>query len=243
MELSDPLEKGVSPKKQKRSNFFRRNMKKPYSPLTNNNVDDEIKEEKNSKEESEEDEEDWYTMQECPISANLVCPLVAAISRQDEEETIARINHKANKLYSQSKYSDAEVLFRLGKDIAERTYGSDHSDVIKAYDNIGRCCIAQGKYKEARQNYTTSMEWAQKLINTGNPKGPCLLVNAHVGMASVYLNMSNIKESEKHCVIATALAKSHFKDTDIKTVEPLEITAALYDRQGKYQESVVFYKN
>ena len=61
-----------------------------------------------------------------------------------------RLNDKVESLYQQGDYAGAIVIAKKTHQMAEREFGSDHSNVAASLNNLAEIYRAQGQYALAR---------------------------------------------------------------------------------------------
>jgi len=76
--------------------------------------------------------------------------------------------NRANLLYEQSRYDEAEARYRWVVNLLE-TKGSEPMALPHAYLNVAEICRFQGRYAEAEAFYTKALELARKEAGPDNP--------------------------------------------------------------------------
>jgi tetratricopeptide (TPR) repeat protein len=83
----------------------------------------------------------------------------------------------ADLLQDQSKYADAEQLFRLVVEMDQVAFGKDHPNAAVDYDNLARLLQKQGKYAEAEPLLRWATEIFQASFGPEDPKTLALKSN------------------------------------------------------------------
>jgi tetratricopeptide (TPR) repeat protein len=177
------------------------------------------------------------------ISDHILPHLLNSISKQDEAETIARLRNKAHRLllYDANAY-DAEIIFRLSKDVASRAYGNENIEVTQIIGEIGKCCIKQAKYKEAENMYFQKLKYSEDYLAVGHSDASKMVLDAHIGLITVYLNLNKLWDAEKHIKIAIAIAESQCKKNDQDIVEAYEMKGILHSMKGEYDNAIRIFR-
>jgi tetratricopeptide (TPR) repeat protein len=75
-----------------------------------------------------------------------------------------RLNDKVGSLYQQGDYAGAIVIAKKTHQMAEREFGSDHSNVAASLNNLAILYFVQMQYSQARPLYKRALEiWINAL--------------------------------------------------------------------------------
>jgi tetratricopeptide (TPR) repeat protein len=153
--------------------------------------------------------------------------------------TLAYAVHEvADVYYFQSKYEQAEPLYKRSLEISEKTLGKDHPSVATTLNNLAELYQAQGKYAEAEPLYKRSLEISEKTLGKDHPDVAATLNN----LAELYQAQGKYAEAAPLYkrsleIYEKTLGKDH---PDVATT--LNNLAELYQAQGKYAEAAPLYK-
>jgi tetratricopeptide (TPR) repeat protein len=71
---------------------------------------------------------------------------------------------RAEKLYSQKKYEEAEKLFDEVVHDRERTHGKDHENTLTSKDRLANTLYQQGKYPSAEKSYYQVVQGRERTL-------------------------------------------------------------------------------
>ena len=164
------------------------------------------------------------------ISAAL--PLAAQESRWNE------LNAQALQLYEQGKYTEAIPVEREALDVAEATFGEEHSTVAASAYLLATLYDKQGRYTEAEPLYKRAITIYKKSLGPDHPNVATVLNN----LARLYKEQGRYAEAEPLYKRALDIREKSLGPDHPTVAASLNNLAALYDDQGRYAEAEPLYK-
>ena len=88
---------------------------------------------------------------------------------RDHPEVARTLNGLATLYVSQSRYGDAEPLYRRSLAIREKALGSDHPDIAQLLNNMALLYLNQRRYPEVESVYQRSLAIREKALGRDHP--------------------------------------------------------------------------
>jgi tetratricopeptide (TPR) repeat protein len=82
----------------------------------------------------------------------------------------AQLTQAAAALHQQGRDLEAEPLAKRALDLAEKTFGPDHPEIVNALSNLGEVLRAQRRYAEAHAVFERALTMAEKTLGPDNPR-------------------------------------------------------------------------
>ncbi len=98
---------------------------------------------------------------------------------------------KANTLYQQRRYQEAEGVYKEALKVAEDTFGPDHPNVAISLNNLAELYISKGNYSEIEPLYKRALEIVEKALGPDHPDVAISLRN----LAELYYNQGRYAEA------------------------------------------------
>ena len=136
------------------------------------------------------------------VLAIAACP--GAISQTDNDfEALAR---QVDGLRDQGKYAEAVEITKRSLAFAERKFGTDHTHVATALNNIAELYRIQGRYAEAEPLYKRALDIREKALGPDHPDVGQSLND----LAALYASQGRYAEAEPLYKRGLAIAKRHW---------------------------------
>jgi CHAT domain-containing protein/Flp pilus assembly protein TadD len=140
------------------------------------------------------------------------------------------LNNLAELYRIQSKYSQAELLYKKALDCRKQLLGSEHSDVAESLNNLATLYYSQGKYSQAETKYLEAFElWKDTLGLLHSQTATCLN-----NIAEIYFYQGRYAEAEKLHLQVLDTRKFLFGEEHPQVFQTLTNLAAIYEAQGRY---------
>ena len=95
----------------------------------------------------------------------------------DHPDVAISLNDLANLYQRQSRYADAEMLYKRSLAISERALGPDHPDVAASLNNLAMLYKDRGRLPDAEQLIKESLAITEKGLGSNHPDLAVTLVN------------------------------------------------------------------
>jgi CHAT domain-containing protein/tetratricopeptide (TPR) repeat protein len=148
------------------------------------------------------------------------------------------LNNLANLYLNQSKYSEAEGLYKRALVILETALGASHSDVGRTLNNLALVYRAQGKYREAEGLLERALAIREKALGASHPDVGQTLNN----LANLYLHEGKYVEAEELCRRALVIREKALGAGHPVVADTLNLLAGVYQAQGKYTKAEGLHK-
>jgi len=140
---------------------------------------------------------------------------------------------KANTLYQQRRYREAENIYKEAIKVAEDTFGSDHPNVATSLNNLGELYISKGNYSEIEPLYERALAILEKALG---PDHPDVAISSK-NLAELYYNQGRYTEAVPLYKDSLKILKEVLGPDHPEVAILLEDIAALYKKIGKQDEA------
>jgi tetratricopeptide (TPR) repeat protein len=139
---------------------------------------------------------------------------------------------------TQSRFVQAEPLYKNLAAIDEKTLGPNHPGVALDLTNLGLLYIKQGQFQKAEEPLFRALNILESNYGADN----MIVLQARNLLASVYENEGNLSEAESCYKKALASVQAVAGPTSLEMAKTLNKLAYLYYREGKYADAETVYK-
>ena len=140
---------------------------------------------------------------------------------------------KANTLYQQRRYREAENIYKEAIKVAEDTFGSDHPNVATSLNNLAELYISKGNYSEIEPLYERALGILEKALGPDHPDVAISTKN----LAELYYNQGRYTEAVPLYKNSLKILKEVLGPDHPEVAIMLEHIAALYKKIGKQDET------
>ncbi len=169
--------------------------------------------------------------------------------KQDLKQTIEKsgggsideaisLNNLAALYQDQSRYAEAEPLYKRSLAIREKTLGLEHPAVATSLNNLATLYHAQGRYTEAEPLLKRSLVINEKTLGPEHPTVAGSLNN----LAALYSKLSRYAEAEPLHKRSLAIKEKTLGPEHPDVANSLNNLAALYSKLSRYAEAEPLYK-
>jgi tetratricopeptide (TPR) repeat protein len=148
------------------------------------------------------------------------------------------LNNLGVVLRVETKYSEAEPLYKRALAIDEKALRPDHPDVAIRLNNLASLYHDQGKYSEAEPLYKRALAIDEKALGPDHPTVATYLNN----LAGLYDSQGKYAEAEPLYKRALAILEKALGPDHPNVAMNLNKLAGLYRAQAKYAEAEPLYK-
>jgi len=124
------------------------------------------------------------------IALAAVVVIATAVSAQ--QDAWNQLNQEAVRLCREGKYTEATKIVEKSLEIAENTFGPDHSNVALSLNYLDELYRSQGKYTQAEPLYKRSLVITEKALGPDHPDVAAALNN----LAEFYRDQGGYSEAE-----------------------------------------------
>ena len=156
----------------------------------------------------------------------------AAVAPGTDPQTAQELSQRAAQLYSQSRYAEAEPLFRKALDGWNRMGPDAARQGAIDERNLGAVLRAEGKYQEAEPILTGAL---QKLESSG--AGTMEVERALYNLAALYRTSGDAVKAEAFALRAEELLQNHPEVPEAERQAPRVVLASIYLDQRRYVEA------
>jgi CHAT domain-containing protein/Tfp pilus assembly protein PilF len=147
--------------------------------------------------------------------------------------------HNLARLYRiQSKYAEAEPLFRRSLEMREKILGPNHPEVAQNLNNLAVLYMNQGKYAEAEPLCRRALEMREKALEPNHPDVAVSINN----LAMLYHYQGKYAEVEPLYRRSLEMREKTLGPNHLSVAVSLNNLATLYNNQGKYAEAETFHR-
>jgi tetratricopeptide (TPR) repeat protein len=105
---------------------------------------------------------------------NLIIVVALCLGLTDQvtaqEALWKELDQTVNKLYEEGKYAEATRIAERAVEVASKTFGPDHPNVVTSLNDVAQLYQQQGKYSEAEPFYKRSLAIREKALGK-DPRG------------------------------------------------------------------------
>jgi len=132
-------------------------------------------------------------------------------------------------LIEESKYEEAEEVYRKALDYRERVYGASHKSVATSLINLGNLYLRQGKLSEAEVMSRRALTLLSGALDKNQLKDDdlFLFLRAARNLALIDVERKRYAEAEKTYKFIIAAIEKLYGERDLSLIEPLEEYAKL----------------
>lgn len=157
---------------------------------------------------------------------------------QDHPDTASCLNNIAILYVSQSRYDEAEPLFRRSLEIREKQLGSYHPDTGTSLGNLAALFQSQGRYDEAEPLLLRSVGICEKLFGRYHSETGMSLFN----LANLHISQGRSAETEQLYLRSLEIMEKQLGEDHPNTAIVLDRLAVLYDNQDRFDEAEPYYR-
>jgi tetratricopeptide (TPR) repeat protein len=181
-----------------------------------------------------------YTMGEYQRAEEWLEHLLAIREQEGKENTelASALNDLALVYADQSRYEEAEPLYRRSLEIKEKTLGKDHPSVATTLNNLAGLYRQQGRYEEAEPLYKRSLEIWEQSLGKEHPYVAAALNN----LAGLYRHQGRYAEAEPLYKRSLEIRENKLGKDHPSVATTLNNLAELYRQQGRYAKAEPLYK-
>jgi tetratricopeptide (TPR) repeat protein len=143
--------------------------------------------------------------------------------------------------YNETRYAEAEPLFRRSLAIREKALGLDHLDVAESLSDLAASYTAQRRYAEAEPLYKRSLAIREKALRSDHPDVAHSLHNL-VNLAYLYHVQGRYVEAEVLYKRSLAIQERAFGPDHPGVARILNYQAIIRQAQGRFAEAELLYK-
>ena len=172
--------------------------------------------------------------------ANQAAPGAPPPVSESEYQSANTLNRRAVRLHSNGQYAEAEPILKRVLAIREQALGLEHPDTATSLNNLAMLYEKQGRYKEAVPILEQALGICERVLGVDHPDTIISVNNLAIG----YLEPSPLQgcratfRDSALAVREEALGTSH-----PDTATSLNNLAMLYEKQGRYKESMAVSRN
>jgi CHAT domain-containing protein len=154
-------------------------------------------------------------------------------------ELAKSLNNLALLYQAQTRYADAEPLFRETLAIMKQLYKGDHFDVAFSLNNLALVYQYQAKYSDSEPLLRESLEMKKRLLKGDHPT----LTNSLNNLSHQCFEQSKFEDAERFTREALDMNKLMFKGDHPEVATCLYNLGVISIAQGKYREAEPFYRD
>lgn len=149
-----------------------------------------------------------------------------------------KLFEQAQQFQQQGRLADAERLYKRSLEIAERTLGPFHQNVLMLHQVLGGLYQTQGRYTDTELSYNRAVVVAQTLRGETHPEfGQTLL-----DLGSVYFAQGRLRDAEVVIQRSLEVLEKALGPIHSQVGRARNNLAAVYAGQGRYASAETFYK-
>ena len=137
---------------------------------------------------------------------------------------------RAEALYQEKKYADAQPLLEKSLEITRRLFGEDHPDTAASYNNLATNLEIRRKYKAAQPLFEKALAIRRRIYAADHP----LTAEACSKLALNYSAQGKTDAAQPLYEQALAIHRHLVGDGNFETAKSYNLLAANLDAQGKY---------
>ncbi len=181
-----------------------------------------------------------YKMGEYQRAEEWLAHLLAIREQEGKEDDglAFALNALAAVYYYQSRYEEAEPLYKRDLAISEKSLGKDHPFVATSLNNLAELYRTQGRYAEAEPLYKRSLEIWEDKLGKDHPDVAQSLNN----LAGLYYSQGRYEEAEPLYKRSLEIWEDKLGKDHPDVAQSLNNLAGLYYSQGRYAEAEPLYQ-
>jgi tellurium resistance protein TerD len=159
-----------------------------------------------------------------------------ALALKPDEVTI--LDSLASSLAKNSKYSEAEELFKKSLALQKTISGEDHPKIVPQLNNLAELYFSQGKYEQAEPIYKQSLV----IIEKTSGKSHSDLANNLNKLAYIYRVQSKYQQAEELYTRAAIIQKKTLGKNHPEVAATFDALGDFYQVQDKYEQAESYYQ-
>ncbi len=148
-------------------------------------------------------------------------------------KTATALNNLASSYRAQSRYDEAEPLYRRALEIGEKTLGAEHPDYATWLNNLAGLLRATGRYDEAEPLYRHVLEIDEKVLGAEHPD----ITIDYNNLAGLLRQTGRYDEAEPLYRRALEISEKTLGAEHPQTAGSLNNLAGLLEATGRYEEA------